>query len=121
MTMETRFYVYLAEQDRTEGPLAWDQLDEFDDETLVMTEERQEYWPLRRWCEDGSLKPTQHEHYKLWFYVLMIVPGAAYVFAPEMLRMEGAVCWFVAFVVSWIGMALNKREFPRFPGAVVKR
>lgn len=119
--MEPRFYVYLDEQDRVEGPLAWDQLGEFDDEVLAMTEERQEYWPLRRWSEDGTLKPTQHEHYKTWFYVLMIVPGVTFFLAPDMWRMEWGVCWLIAFAGSWLGMVLNKREFPRFPGAKVER
>lgn len=121
MMMETRFYVYLPEQDVTEGPLAWDQLKQFDAKTLVMTEELQEYWPLRRWRENGTLIPTQHEHYKAWFWLLLVVPGFVYLFAPEMWRMEWAVCWFIAFVVSWLGMVLNKRAFPRFPSAKVER
>lgn len=113
--METRFYVYLPDKNTTVGPLAWDQLDEYDDETLVMTADRQEYWPLRRWQADGTLLPTRHDHFKAWFWLLLVAPGIVYAFAPEFWRMEYGVGWFIAFVFAWVGMGTNEREFPRFP------
>jgi hypothetical protein len=113
--MNTRFYVYLPEQDTVDGPLAWDQLEGLGDDALVMTEERQEYWPLRRWKESGELTVTAREHYQAWVWLLAFVPAGAWFFMPELLRMEWGIAWLIAMTYAFIGFCVCKKDYPRFP------
>ena len=112
---ETRFYTYRAADGQIVGPLAYDQVCQLHSEALVAIEGGTEWWPARRWKPDGTLTVTGHEHARAWLWVLIVAPGAVYLFWPQHWRFEFFVCWGFVMLCDLLMLAFSKREYPRFP------
>ncbi len=112
---EMRFYVCLDDGE-VQGPLGFEQIQGYDEETLVMKEGGEAYWPRRRWRRNGELTVSMYEHCEAWVWLLAFAPAGAWFFMPSLIRMEWGIAWLMMISVSFILMLMSRRDVPRFPG-----